>query len=185
MRTFARHWAAAIGMSLLGATAYASAPASGMEYGVNRAGGDYKHVELAAPSAGLCESECNLDPQCKAWTYVNPGVQGPKAVCWLKSIVPAATADNCCTSGVKPVSAGGGGGGTIEPNTNRFGGDYENHALKTSAKPSACRKLCKADDACKAWTYVKAGIQGPKPVCWLKSTVPPATPDACCTSGVK
>ena len=31
---------------------------------------------------------------------MNPGVQGEQAKCWLKDVVPDATADSCCTSGV-------------------------------------------------------------------------------------
>jgi hypothetical protein len=36
---------------------------------------------------------------------VNPGVQGPAARCWLKSSVPPATPNSCCTSGVKILPA--------------------------------------------------------------------------------
>jgi hypothetical protein len=186
MRTFARNLVVVIGFTWLAAAAYASGP-GGIEYGINRPGSDYKSLDLVTDSPALCQSECSLDPQCKAWTFVKSGVQGPKAKCWLKSSVPAAVTDNNTVSGVKPVSAAGAGGagGTVEANTNRFGGDYANYKLKKSAKPSTCRKLCNAAVTCKAWTFVKAGIQGSTPVCWLKNTVPPATPDSCCTSGVK
>jgi hypothetical protein len=49
----------------------------------------------------LCEAECKQDPQCKAWTYVRPGVQGPTARCWIKSGVPSPVVNKCCISGVK------------------------------------------------------------------------------------
>lgn len=186
MRISTRCLAVVIGLSLASTTAHASG--AGWEGGINRPGGDYTSSDLVADNPALCQSECNLSPQCKAWTFVKSGVQGPKAKCWLKSTVPAPVTDPNCVSGVKPVAAGpapAAGGGTMEPNTNRFGGDYANYTLKKSAKPSACRKLCNAASTCKAWSYVKAGVQGNKPICWLKNTVPPALPDPCCTSGVK
>lgn len=45
--------------------------------------------------------------QCVAWTYVNPGVQGPQARCWLKSAVPAPRPSTCCVSGIKSGPAVG------------------------------------------------------------------------------
>jgi hypothetical protein len=39
--------------------------------------------------------------QCRAFTYVNPGFQGPNARCWLKNSAPQANPSNCCISGVK------------------------------------------------------------------------------------
>jgi hypothetical protein len=76
---------------------------SSVETGVNRPGQDYKNFDLAASIAGFdpCKSACESDANCKAWTFVKPGVQGPKARCWLKSGVPPATPNGCCVSGVK------------------------------------------------------------------------------------
>ncbi len=62
-----------------------------MELDIDRPGMDYKSFDLASPDPNLCERACKEDPQnCKAWTYVKPGIQGPKARCWLKSGVPPA-----------------------------------------------------------------------------------------------
>lgn len=47
-----------------------------------------------------CEDACENNPQCRAFTYVRPGVQGPHGVCYLKGGIPPATANPCCTSGV-------------------------------------------------------------------------------------
>ena len=64
----------------------------------------------------------NSEDQCKSWTYVKPGIQGPNARCWLKSATPGAKANNCCISGVRPVkpiktgSGGGTGGLDLDPN---------------------------------------------------------------------
>ena len=80
-------------------------PVSGaeVESGIDRPGNDYKRIEMA-PSItrfGQCQAACASDPKCKAWTFVKSGVQGPKAQCYLKSSVPNAFGNNCCTSGVK------------------------------------------------------------------------------------
>ena len=58
------------------------------EYGVDRPGGDYRNFELQFDAPGLCAGQCAQEAQCRAWTYVKPGVQGPKARCWLKNVVP-------------------------------------------------------------------------------------------------
>lgn len=47
-----------------------------------------------------CEDACLNDAQCKSFTYVKPGIQGDNARCYLKSGVPSATSNTCCTSGV-------------------------------------------------------------------------------------
>lgn len=78
----------------------------------------------------------------------------------------------------RPFSVG------LEPSTNRFGSDYVGFDL-AAAEPEGCRSTCAGDDACRAFTYVKPGIQGPEPRCYLKNEVPPATPDECCVSGEK
>jgi hypothetical protein len=72
-----------------------------MESNTNRRGQDYRNFDLAQPRPELCQSECAGDAKCKAYTYVKPGLQGPKARCWLKSAVPNPQGDSCCVSGVK------------------------------------------------------------------------------------
>lgn len=72
-----------------------------MEYNIDRKGLDYRSFELNQPDAKLCQSTCNGDNRCKAWTYVKPGIQSNKAMCWLKDRVPQAHSNSCCTSGVK------------------------------------------------------------------------------------
>lgn len=71
------------------------------EPGINRPGGDYDSFDLGANIAGYgpCESKCRADSKCSVWTYVKPGIQGPKARCWLKSGRPATVKDDCCISG--------------------------------------------------------------------------------------
>lgn len=74
---------------------------------------------------------------------------------------------------------------TVESGVNRPGGDYKNFVMEpTIAGFAPCQSACTNDPSCRAWTYVVAGVQGPKPHCWLKNTVPAAFKDKCCVSGV-
>jgi hypothetical protein len=152
-----------------------------VEPGTNRGGSDYRNFEVG--NADLrdqpelnCQAACQKEGQCKAWTYVKAGVQGPNGRCWLKTAVPAAQANNCCVSGVMTG---------VEPGINRGGSDYRNFEI-ASATPQpemACRAACQKEGQCKAWTLVKPGVQGPNGRCWLKTAVPVASVNNCCTSG--
>jgi hypothetical protein len=73
----------------------------------------------------------------------------------------------------------------IEVDVNRHGSDYRDYQMEAKAGPELCEKACADDGQCKAFTYVKAGVQGTGPHCWLKNTVPTAYPDNTCVSGVK
>jgi PAN domain/Trypsin len=152
-----------------------------VEPGTNRGGSDYRNFEVG--DADLrdqpelnCQAACQKEGQCKAWTYVKAGVQGPKGRCWLKTAVPAAQANNCCVSG---VTTG------VEPGINRGGNDYRNFEIAgaTPQPEMACRAACQKEGQCKAWTLVKPGVQGPNGRCWLKTAVPVASVNNCCTSG--
>jgi hypothetical protein len=152
----------------------------GAAAGRDRPGGDYSSFNLPGPNPGACASACQGDATCKAWTYVNPGVFGPQARCYLKSIVPAETAATCCISGAKlpPPPPG------AQNNRNRPGSDYAAFNL-VSPNPQFCYDACQADGSCTAWTYVRPGVQGPKAVCYLKNPTPAAVVDNCCISGAK
>lgn len=73
---------------------------------------------------------------------------------------------------------------TIEQGVDRPGEDYKDFDLD-DARPEACRDACEKDAACKAFTFVKAGVQGDKARCWLKQAVPGALPNDCCASGIR
>ena len=145
-----------------------------MEYETNRGGKDYKSFELNQANPAQCLTACDKDQTCKAWTYVKPGVQGTKARCWLKNDIPEARLDSCCVSGVKGR----------EYNMDRKGSDFRSFELEI-ADPNFCQKACDDEIKCKAWTYVKPGVQGEKARCWLKNSIPSVEPDFCCVSGVK
>jgi hypothetical protein len=82
---------------------------------------------------------------------------------------------------------------SLEPDTNRPGNDY--HSVEISqfvndmggpgTATNHCRAMCAEDPRCKAFTFVKPGIQGESGRCWLKDGVPPAKQMPCCVSGVK
>ena len=173
-----------------------SALLQAQEAGVNRPGGDYRSIELPSADPALCRKACDDEARCRAYTYVKPGVQGPSALCWLKSEVPPGVPDECCVSGVKTEPGQAGPAGALhaaaaaaapqaqEVGVNRPGEDYKCIDLP-SADPALCRKACDGDVQCRAYSYVKPGVEGPSARCWLKSAVPPGVPDECCVSGVK
>ncbi len=79
-------------------------PPGWVEPDTDRPGSDYKSFYTSAgPEA--CQEVCANDPNCRAYTYVRPGIQGRLARCWLKSGVPASVSNDCCVSGVKPSSS--------------------------------------------------------------------------------
>jgi hypothetical protein len=97
-----RRWAIAF-VTLIAAAIPATASVS-VEAATDRMGSDYAGFDLPAPDPARCAKACDDDATCKAYTYVKPGVQGPKPRCYLKSAVPPATASACCVSGVKTLT---------------------------------------------------------------------------------
>jgi hypothetical protein len=73
---------------------------------------------------------------------------------------------------------------TFERNVDRLGSDYRNVDLQPGTPPEACQSACLGDPSCRAWTFVRPGVQGPYARCWLKGAVPQAQGNPCCTSGV-
>lgn len=151
-----------------------------VEGNTDRAGIDYSSFNMPTANADLCLAACAKDSRCRAYTYVKPGVQGPQARCYLKNGRPSSSANACCTSGIKAAKV------TVsqETNINRGGSDYKNIVL-AQANPDLCVAACAKEAACKAYTYVKPGVQGTSARCWLKSSVPGTSADNNCTSGVK
>jgi hypothetical protein len=71
-----------------------------LEKGLDRPGSDYKNFALDG-GPEQCQQACTSDANCRAFTWVRPGLQGPQAQCWLKSGVPVSVANGNCVSGVK------------------------------------------------------------------------------------
>ncbi len=150
-----------------------------LEANVKRPGMDYRDFELSESRPELCQAECAGDARCRSFTYAKPGVQGPKAHCWLKFGIPSSVRDECCTSAVKVA-----GFKPLEYDTDRPGKDYRDFEL-AEARVEACQDECARDAPCKAFTYVRPGYQGAKAKCLLKSAVVDSKSDVCCVSGVK
>lgn len=152
-----------------------------LEPGRDRPGANYRDATAPVAYPDYCQGVCLSDGKCKAFTYVEPGLQGPKAHCWYKNEKPQAVQSSCCTSGSKVLpefmmhSVSG---------EDRPGGDYLGFLL-THAQPAICASMCALDEKCKAYTYVKPRGQGAKAGCWLKDTPAPAIEDDCCVSGVR
>lgn len=147
----------------------------GYEYDTDRQGGDYTNFPLPQANPQLCFERCNGDSQCRAWTYVIPGVQGADAHCWLKSTVPASAAADFAISGVRG----------FEYDFDRPGGDYNDVALD-APDPQLCAARCASDSLCAAWTYRKPGATDDGLAhCTLKNTVPPQTPSVFAVSGLR
>ncbi|HUI96814.1 MAG TPA: PAN domain-containing protein [Xanthobacteraceae bacterium] len=62
---------------------------------------DYASIQPRSSDPAACQDACRADPRCAAWTFVKASVPGAQARCWLKSAVPHASANACCTSGVE------------------------------------------------------------------------------------
>lgn len=69
-------------------------------------------------------------------------------------------------------------------NINLPGGDYRSF-FQSSSDPRICAAACGNDGRCRAWTWVRPGVQGQRSKCWLKNRVPSARSSHCCVSGVK
>lgn len=167
----------------------------GMEDNIDRPGSDYRRFDLSERTPESCQSACANDgARCMAWTYVRPGVHGDRAVCFLKSALPSATASTCCISGVPPRKTDAGAlretvlvvsaSPSVEVNTDRPGSDYYRTKIGGDALPEHCGDKCAADASCKAWTFVKPGVQGPTAMCYLKRAVTQSVKTNCCVSGI-
>jgi hypothetical protein len=174
-----------IAAALAGSASARVAP--GMEDNIDRPGSDIYRFVLSSGGPGACQQECTAHVRCKAWTYVRPGVQGGDGVCYLKDSVPAPASSTCCISGVKAVSEREEStslpeeiGPQMENNFDRPGSDF---ARFEANSPGYCQRACHNDNDCRAWTYVRAGFQGPRPVCYLKRSQPRPVPNNCCISG--
>ena len=146
--------------------------------GTNLPGKDYANFD--APSAFVCRTSCGGESACQAYTWVKPGIQGPNGHCWLKRSLPAIVKDACCDSGPRNfISARD---LHAEDRINRPGSDYKNFTIDRWA---TCEASCAQDDVCMSWTFVRAGVQGPAPRCWLKNRVARPVADGNTVSGVK
>jgi hypothetical protein len=75
------------------------------EYGYDRPGGEYlaHYADVSNPQD--CLDLCSGNADCVAFTWVQPNIQGPTGMCWLKRSLSKKVSLDCCVSGVvKAVS---------------------------------------------------------------------------------
>jgi hypothetical protein len=74
---------------------------NGVEYAIDRAGGDYHSFDVAPdPHGKVCAEACKAEPQCRAWTYRRPGYGTAAARCSLMKVIKPPRRRPCCISGV-------------------------------------------------------------------------------------
>gem|GEM_PF-1451186 len=93
--------------SAAAAAGAAAAPVRGgtVESGIDRPGYDIAQIPMTEADPLACQALCATDANCRAWTYVAPGLQGDQAVCWTKFDIPDGLPNDCCTSGVMDQAA--------------------------------------------------------------------------------
>lgn len=69
------------------------------EKGYDRPGMNLAGMPIERTSAKKCRNACIRNHDCRAWSWVKPGVLGPGAQCFLKSGIPWARKNYCCSSG--------------------------------------------------------------------------------------
>ena len=150
----------------------------------DRPGGDYLSAPVTSGDPAECALVCERDRRCRAWTFSYPTDLANRAVCWLKSNVPARVQSDCCVTGVRGAGVVERRNETIETSIDRFGGDYKSFDLKSSDGDDACKAACAADNKCRAWTYARPGYAGKEAHCFLKKDIKPPRRKAGFTSGV-
>ena len=71
------------------------------EDNTDRYGSDYFSFLMDNPDPQICIDACVADQKCVAYTFVRPGYQDAKAVCYLKNGAPAPSPNECCVSGLR------------------------------------------------------------------------------------
>lgn len=72
----------------------------------------------------------------------------------------------------------------FEYDVDRPGSDYRSFDLE-DADPALCASQCGKEAKCRAWTYVKPGVQATSARCWLKDQVPEPVTANFAVSGVR
>jgi hypothetical protein len=160
-----------------------SAPALAQS-GYDRPGGDFLNFPVRSGDPAVCAARCERDARCRAWSFSYPGTVAASAMCWLKSQVKPRVANECCVSGVRGAAVLEKKSDTVEFSMDRTGGDYKNLDVATDAAGATCEAACKAEDRCRAWTYVRPGYLGPSARCFLKERITRPRHKPCCVSGV-
>jgi hypothetical protein len=124
-----------------------------------------------------CERLCKITDDCFAFSYIEKS-----RWCWLKSYVPTSSAKPGITSGMKETEKKP----PARPPKATYqyfqdfsfdGADYKD---VKGIELESCRKLCKDEKSCAAFSYIDRLHW-----CWLKSAVPSSSTKAGIISGLK
>jgi hypothetical protein len=152
--------------------------------GYDRPGGDFLSFSVRSGDPAVCAARCEREGRCRAWSFSYPGTVAPSAMCWLKSQVKPRVQNDCCVSGVRGAAVLDKKSNTVEFSIDRTGGDYKNLDVGTDPAGATCEAACKAEDRCRAWTYVRPGYLGASARCFLKERITRPRHKPCCVSGV-
>jgi hypothetical protein len=152
--------------------------------GFDRPGNDFQRRLLLSADPKDCALRCERDKRCQAWSFSWPTASGERAMCALKTSVPAPAESAGHVSGVRGASVVEPRGGEFEMFTDRYGGDFRNFEMKSDATAASCKDACAGDPKCRAWTFARAGFVGGAPRCFLKSEIKPPRRKPCCIAGV-
>jgi hypothetical protein len=99
----------------------------------DRPGGDYTSFSIPRNQpADLCDTACQRDPRCVAWTLDIRGSNETPMRCWLKNSAPPLQATQLVYSGLKAA---------LEVNVDRPGSDFNRFDLDFP-DPFACQVKC-------------------------------------------
>lgn len=139
----------------------------------DRPGGDYSRAQLTSGDPAECALLCERDRRCRSWSFVYPRDPSSGAACWLKNNVPQRQSNSCCVTGVRGAGVLEPRKEAIEPSIDRFGGDYKSFEIKNDDDDESCKAACTSDQACRAWTFARAGYVGRSARCFLKKDIKP------------
>ena len=147
------------------------------ERGFDRAGFDFSIFDLSTASPDLCRSSCQANDNCRAFTYVQPGVYGPSARCFLKSAAGPWRPCEVCTSGTVL---------TNEVDIDRLGSDFTSFALDDD-RAELCFAACGRSPTCHAYTFTPHDAlgAGSPAMCFLKTTGATRVSSSLRSSGLK
>lgn len=147
-------------------------------------------MAVANTSAGPeeCESYCNGNVYCKAWTMIETYYQGhvTSQICHMKSEVLPEIDNPNAVSGVKAEPAAEPAPAPGEPPSPlRFEEgicrDRQQYEQTTVADAHACQARCDDQAKCQAWAFVEMQEKN----CFLFDHKPPRRADRYCVSGEK
>ena len=102
----------------------------------DRPGGDYLSAPVTSGDPAECALVCERDRRCRAWTFSYPTDLANRAVCWLKSNVPARVQSDCCVTGVRGAGVVERRNETSETSIDRLGGVCRNYLTTPEVNPA-------------------------------------------------